>query len=81
MTLTAELHQTIAREVGKVIIGQQDAVRLILIALVCEGHVLLEDVPHVVGLVDTEPQIEESRGLVDPTLRASRPVPSGTEMD
>ncbi|MDD5510158.1 MAG: MoxR family ATPase [Dehalococcoidales bacterium] len=31
--------------VGKVIVGRKDAVELILVALLCEGHVLIEDVP------------------------------------
>jgi MoxR-like ATPase len=31
--------------VGKVIVGRRDAVELILVALLCEGHVLIEDVP------------------------------------
>lgn len=47
MTLVANLHEALSREVGKVIVGQHDAVRSILIALVCEGHVLLEGVPGV----------------------------------
>jgi MoxR-like ATPase len=47
MTLISDLHQTLRREVGKVVVGQEDALRLILIALVCEGHVLLEGVPGV----------------------------------
>lgn len=31
--------------IGKVIIGKDDAVDLMLVSLLCEGHVLLEDVP------------------------------------
>ncbi|MDD4984906.1 MAG: MoxR family ATPase [Dehalococcoidales bacterium] len=31
--------------VGKVIVGRKDAIELILVALLCEGHVLIEDVP------------------------------------
>ena len=31
--------------VGKVIVGRRDAVELILVVLLCEGHVLIEDVP------------------------------------
>ncbi len=33
--------------VGNVIVGNDDAVELLVIALLCEGHVLLEDVPGV----------------------------------
>ncbi|MCO5165513.1 MAG: MoxR family ATPase [Planctomycetes bacterium] len=38
------------REVGKVVVGQEDAVRLAFVALLCEGHVILEGVP---GLAKT----------------------------
>ncbi len=38
-------------EVGKVIVGQRELVRLVLVGLLCEGHVLLEGVP---GLGKTE---------------------------
>lgn len=34
-------------EVGKVIVGQQDTVNFITIALLCNGHILLEGVPGV----------------------------------
>ncbi|MBI2568875.1 MAG: AAA family ATPase [Candidatus Schekmanbacteria bacterium] len=44
------LHRALERQVGKVIVGQSEALRLVLIALVCEGHVLLEGVP---GLAKT----------------------------
>ncbi len=50
MTLIADLYQAIQTEVGKVIVGQKDALRHVVIALVCEGHVLLEGVP---GLAKT----------------------------
>ncbi len=43
--------QTAAEElisnVEKVIVGKRDAITLVLVALLCEGHVLLEDVPGV----------------------------------
>ena len=45
-----ELHESsrrIRQEIGKVIIGQQEMVELMLIALLAEGHVLLEGVPGV----------------------------------
>ena len=39
-------HLAAARaEVGKVIVGQQELVETVLIAALCEGHVLLEGVP------------------------------------
>jgi len=39
--------QAVISNVEKVIIGKQDAVRLTLIAVLCGGHVLIEDVPGV----------------------------------
>src|SRR5438093_327614 len=37
-----------AREnIGRVIVGKSDVIELLLVALLCEGHVLLEDVPGV----------------------------------
>lgn len=48
-SMTPELYaQTAARiesEVGRVIVGQSTVVRTVLLALLCEGHVLLEGVP------------------------------------
>jgi len=35
----------IAAEIGQVIVGQHELVRLVLITLLCEGHALLEGVP------------------------------------
>ncbi|WP_017733210.1 AAA family ATPase [Nafulsella turpanensis] len=42
-----ESAERIRSEIGKVIIGQQEMVELMLIALLAEGHVLLEGVPGV----------------------------------
>lgn len=39
--------QTIVDEVGKVILGKEQVIRRLLIALLCRGHALLEDVPGV----------------------------------
>ncbi len=41
----AALAAAIEDQVGKVIVGQADLVRSVLICLVCEGHALLEGVP------------------------------------
>jgi MoxR-like ATPase len=38
------VHQ-IGQQVGRVIVGKGDVVELMLVALLCEGHILLEDVP------------------------------------
>ena len=35
------------KSIGKVIVGKEDTVELMLIALICQGHVLIEDVPGV----------------------------------
>jgi MoxR-like ATPase len=37
--------EAIRREVGKVIVGQTDLVNTVILAVLCEGHVLLEGVP------------------------------------
>jgi MoxR-like ATPase len=47
----ARLGAALEAEVGKVIVGQHELVRLVLVGLLCEGHVLLEGVP---GLGKTE---------------------------
>jgi MoxR-like ATPase len=35
------------KEIGRVILGKEDIIEKILVSLLCEGHVLLEDVPGV----------------------------------
>lgn len=39
--------QAVRDSVARVIVGKQDVVELLLVALFCEGHVLLEDVPGI----------------------------------
>ena len=39
--------QLLKQNIGKVVVGKEDAVELMLIALVCRGHILIEDVPGV----------------------------------
>lgn len=41
----AEVVAAIEAEVGRLIVGQDEVVRTVLISLLCEGHVLLEGVP------------------------------------
>ena len=46
----AQIRQTaerIRRQVGQVVVGKEETVTLLLVALLCEGHVLLEDVPGI----------------------------------
>ncbi|HHI78622.1 MAG TPA: MoxR family ATPase [Planctomycetes bacterium] len=45
MNAIQSLANTIENQIQKVIVGQKEAVRLLLIALITEGHVLLEGVP------------------------------------
>ena len=49
ITITPERYAQIAAdiesEIGRVIVGQSSVVRSVLLALLCEGHVLLEGVP------------------------------------
>ena len=40
-----EAREQLRREVGKVIVGQQDVIDLLLLGLLCRGHVLLHGVP------------------------------------
>jgi MoxR-like ATPase len=47
MTQLQGMVQTISENVGRVIVGKDDVVELLLVALFCEGHVLLEDVPGI----------------------------------
>jgi DNA polymerase III delta prime subunit len=35
------------KNIGKTVVGKPDAVELVLVALLCQGHMLLEDVPGV----------------------------------
>jgi MoxR-like ATPase len=48
--MPTEIHafaQRITENVERVIVGQREVIELLLVALLCEGHVLLEDVPGV----------------------------------
>ena len=47
MSNPKKLVQDIQENIEKVIVGKSDAIRLILIALMAGGHVLIEDVPGV----------------------------------
>jgi len=47
MTLLQQMVETIRENVGRVIVGKDDVVELLLAALFCQGHVLLEDVPGI----------------------------------
>src|SRR5688572_22039806 len=47
MTHAQEFVSRITKNVETVIIGKQAVIELIMVAMICEGHVLLEDVPGV----------------------------------
>ena len=47
MQVTQRFAQLLTKNVGKVIVGKEDTVALMMIALLCRGHVLIEDVPGV----------------------------------
>ncbi len=42
-----EIAERVARNVGQVIIGKRNEVRLAILGLLCRGHILLEDIPGV----------------------------------
>ena len=46
-TQIAALAEKLKTNISKVIIGKEEAVEYALIALLCNGHVLIEDVPGV----------------------------------
>jgi len=53
MTQTDEIRQvqemarTVRQSVGHVIVGKEEVIDLLMVALLCEGHVLFEDVPGI----------------------------------
>jgi len=47
MTTIESFAQQVVDNVERVIIGKRDVVEMVVVALLCEGHVLLEDVPGV----------------------------------
>ncbi len=47
MNRTQEFATKVIENVERVIVGKRDVIELLVVALLCEGHVLLEDVPGV----------------------------------
>jgi len=47
MQVTQRFAQLLKQNVGKVIVGKENAIELLMIAVLCRGHVLIEDVPGV----------------------------------
>jgi len=42
-----QIARSVRENVGRVIVGKEEAIDLLLVALFCQGHVLLEDVPGI----------------------------------
>ena len=47
MPSAASFRQDLIREVSRVIVGKEEVVELIGVAILCEGHVLIDDVPGI----------------------------------
>ncbi len=47
MQATQKLSQLLKQNIGKAVVGKSETIDLLLIALLCKGHVLIEDVPGV----------------------------------
>ncbi len=47
MTEITQLREKIEKNISKVIVGKLNTIELLLVALLCDGHVLIEDVPGV----------------------------------
>lgn len=47
MSVSSNLIQRLQNNIGRVIVGKEEAIEYALIALLCKGHVLIEDVPGV----------------------------------
>ena len=47
MTSIQDFANHIEDNVEKVIVGKRPVIELLMVALLCEGHILLEDVPGV----------------------------------
>ncbi|MBQ3424996.1 MAG: MoxR family ATPase [Clostridia bacterium] len=47
MQVTQRFAQLLSKNVGKVMIGKEEAIELMMAAILCRGHVLIEDVPGV----------------------------------
>ena len=47
MSTVAEVAQRISTNIARVIVGKEQVIDLALVALICEGHLLIEDVPGI----------------------------------
>src|SRR5579863_7323751 len=42
---TRELRRSLAQQIGRVVIGQEEALHLLMVALIASGHLLIEGAP------------------------------------
>jgi len=47
LRLVQDVAERVAQSVGQVIIGKRNEVRLAILGLICQGHILIEDIPGV----------------------------------
>ena len=47
MMLSNSIVSALKQNIARVVVGKDEAVELLLVSLLCEGHVLIEDVPGV----------------------------------
>ena len=52
MDKVKELTTNLVQNIEKVIIGKRRAIQLVVLGLICEGHVLIEDVPGVGSITE-----------------------------
>jgi MoxR-like ATPase len=63
VTGVKEISERFGANVGKVIVGKKDVIELVLVALLSEGHILIEDVPGI-GKTILARTVAKSLGLV-----------------
>ncbi|MBK8048433.1 MAG: MoxR family ATPase [Anaerolineales bacterium] len=63
MQVVSELSKRVHTNIGHVMVGKADVVDLLLVALLCEGHALLEDVPGI-GKTTLAKSLARSLGCV-----------------
>ncbi len=68
----AEIAKRIRREVGKVIVGQDDAIECLLVALLTDRHCLMVGVP---GLAKTLHRLDDGAGSAAPQVLSASSSP------
>lgn len=62
MSKVQDLSQRLIKNIEQVIVGKREAVELVIVGLVCQGHILIEDVPGV-GKTMLARSLSKSLGL------------------